>query len=127
MGGNSAQVGTSILVEGAFGESFPFSPHRHRAGPRVHRSRRDVGSSEDGVAASDGGECGQDAQAVGTQFAGLTAARWQRLVKVKIQQPSAGTSLQTYLYTPSVTRRYVQEDLEESSPPSRPGSEAYLS
>ena len=93
MGGQSAQVGTSILVAGAFGESFPISSHRHSAGARVHRSQRDVGSSEDGGAASYGEECGQDAQAVGTQIAGLTAALRPRLVKVEKQQPSAGTSL----------------------------------
>ena len=104
------------MVAGAFGKSFSFRPTRQCAGPHGHRSRRDVGSSEGGVAAFDGGECGQDAPVLGTQITGLTAAMRPRFVKVEIPQPSAGTSLQPCLYTPPETRSYVQEGLWLSSP-----------
>ena len=104
------------MVAGAFGKSFSFRPTRQCAGPHGHRSRRDVGSSEGGVAAFDRGECGQDAPVVGTLITGPTAAMRPRLVKVEIPQPSAGTSLQPCLYTPPETRRYVQEGLWLSSP-----------
>jgi len=110
-GGHSAQADWIPLHEGTSSKSFSIGLQRHCAGPLGDRRPTRQREQRARGLASGGSVDGQAAQPAGTHFTGRTAALRPRLVKVKIQQPSAGTSLQTYLYTPSVTRRYVQEDL----------------